>query len=166
MGRSWGAAWPYRAMNISNISECVRFKPPRPAMRNLRATEGMRSKTVTTAPPALSTSAAIRPAGPAPITAMVGRVVRMAPVSWRSERGASALSFSGPLAYCSAMLRLTEIKLPLDHGPDALKNAVLKRLRVPARDLKDYTVFKRGADARKRSAIVYVYIVDADVENE
>ena len=64
------------------------------------------------------------------------------------------------------MLRLSEIKLPLDHGPDALKGAILKRLRVPAPALKSFAVFKRGADARKRSAILYVYIVDVEVENE
>ena len=64
------------------------------------------------------------------------------------------------------MLRLSEIKLPLDHGPEALKNAVLKRLRVPAHALKSFAVFKRGADARKKSAIQFVYIVDADVEDE
>jgi len=64
------------------------------------------------------------------------------------------------------MLRLSEIKLPLDHGPEALKSAVLKRLRVPAHALKSFSVFKRGADARKKSAIQFVYIVDADVEDE
>ncbi len=64
------------------------------------------------------------------------------------------------------MLRLTEIKLPLDHGPEALKGAVLKRLRLPARELKSFSVFKRGHDARKKSAILFVYIVDAELENE
>ncbi len=64
------------------------------------------------------------------------------------------------------MLRIGEIKLPLDHGPDALKPALLKRLRGPAAELKRFTVFKRGHDARKKSAIVYVYIVDAEVQDE
>ncbi len=64
------------------------------------------------------------------------------------------------------MLRLTEIKLPLDHGPEALKGAVLKRLRIPAQALKRFSIFKRGHDARKKSAILFVYIVDAEVENE
>jgi len=90
----------------------------------------------------------------------------MAPVSGGAAPGASALPLGGALAYLSAMLRLTEIKLPLDHGPDALKGAVLKRLRVAARALKSFAVFKRGADARKKSAIQYVYIVDAEVEDE
>ena len=33
------------------------------------------------------------------------------------------------------MLRLTELKLPLDHAPDALRDAVLARLGIPADDL-------------------------------
>ncbi|MBL6854444.1 MAG: NAD(P)/FAD-dependent oxidoreductase [Alphaproteobacteria bacterium] len=64
------------------------------------------------------------------------------------------------------MLRVSEIKLPLDHGPEALKSTLLKKLRLSAKDLKDFTVFKRGVDARKKSAIQYVYIVDAEVADE
>ncbi|MHB1915485.1 MAG: NAD(P)/FAD-dependent oxidoreductase [Acidiferrobacteraceae bacterium] len=64
------------------------------------------------------------------------------------------------------MLRLTEIKLPLDHPDAALKGAVLQRLGVPARELLGYTVFRRGFDARKKSDIHFVYTIDAGVENE
>ncbi len=64
------------------------------------------------------------------------------------------------------MLRVSEIKLPLDHGPEALKSALLKKLRVTARELVSLTVFKRGVDARKKSAIMYTYIVDAEVTDE
>ena len=58
------------------------------------------------------------------------------------------------------MLRLTDIKLPLDHGPDALKAAILRKLKLPASALKHFQVFKRGHDARSRSAITYIYTVD------
>ena len=64
------------------------------------------------------------------------------------------------------MLRVSEIKLPLDHGPDALKSTLLKKLRVSAKELVRFTVFKRGVDARKKSAILYAYIVDAEVVDE
>jgi uncharacterized protein len=64
------------------------------------------------------------------------------------------------------MLRVSEIKLPLNHGPDALKSALLKKLRVSAKELTSFTVFKRGVDARKKSAILYAYIVDAEVADE
>src|ERR1700742_2966472 len=64
------------------------------------------------------------------------------------------------------MLRVSEIKLPLDHGADALKSALLKKLRVSAKELTHFAVFKRGVDARKKSAIVYAYIVDTEVADE
>ena len=64
------------------------------------------------------------------------------------------------------MLRLTEINLPLDHGPDALRGAVLSRLGVPARDLVGYTVFRRAHDARKKSAIALIYAIDVTVRDE
>jgi hypothetical protein len=56
-------------MNASKFSLWVRFNPPRPASMNLRPTDGMRSWIVTCAPPVAAISAAIRPAGPPPITA-------------------------------------------------------------------------------------------------
>ncbi len=64
------------------------------------------------------------------------------------------------------MLRLTEIKLPLDHPEGALKDAVVKRLRIPAAELLAVTVFRRGFDARKTSAIHLIYTLDVEVKNE
>jgi uncharacterized FAD-dependent dehydrogenase len=64
------------------------------------------------------------------------------------------------------MLRLTEIRLPLDHPADDIKTAILKRLGIAASELLEYTLFRRGYDARKRNAIVLVYSVDVDVKNE
>jgi uncharacterized FAD-dependent dehydrogenase len=61
------------------------------------------------------------------------------------------------------MLRLTDIKLPLDHGPDALKAAILRKLKLPASALKSFRIFKRGHDARSRSAILYIYTVDVEL---
>jgi uncharacterized FAD-dependent dehydrogenase len=64
------------------------------------------------------------------------------------------------------MLRLTDIKLPLDHPPEALRAAILKRLKIDAAALKAFHVFKRGQDARKQSAIAYIYTVDVEVADE
>ncbi|MES2355282.1 MAG: NAD(P)/FAD-dependent oxidoreductase [Pseudomonadota bacterium] len=64
------------------------------------------------------------------------------------------------------MLRLTEIKLPLDHAEGDIKAAILKRLDITAEDLVSYTVFRRGHDARKRSAILLIYSLDVEVKNE
>ena len=47
------------------------------------------------------------------------------------------------------MLRLTEIKLPLNHTPEELPAAILKKLGVPAGDVNGFTIFLRSYDARK-----------------
>jgi uncharacterized protein len=64
------------------------------------------------------------------------------------------------------MLRLTELKLPLDHPPDALRAAVLVRLGIQADDLRHLSIARRGYDARRRSAISLVYAVDIVVRDE
>jgi uncharacterized protein len=57
------------------------------------------------------------------------------------------------------MLRLTEIKLPLDHAENALQAALLHALDITPAELLSFTVFKRSFDARK-AVIMQVYIVD------
>ena len=64
------------------------------------------------------------------------------------------------------MLRLTEVRLPLDHAQDALPAAILKRLDISADELLSYKVFRRAYDARKKSNIVLTYTVDVEVNQE
>lgn len=64
------------------------------------------------------------------------------------------------------MLRIQELKLPLDHPEPALRQAILKRLGVSDQNLVSFTVFKRAYDARKTSAIQLIYTIDADVKDE
>ena len=56
------------------------------------------------------------------------------------------------------MLRLTEIKLPLDHPELDLKTAILKKLQIQPEELVDFSVFKRSYDARKKHDIHLVSI--------
>ncbi len=64
------------------------------------------------------------------------------------------------------MLRLTELRLPIDHDAEALRAAIVARLRLRAAELLSFAVFRRGADARRRSAIVFTYTVDCEVADE
>ena len=64
------------------------------------------------------------------------------------------------------MIRLTELKLPLDHAEGALGAAILARLGIGADALESFSIFRRAHDARKRSAIALIYSVDAQVKNE
>ena len=61
------------------------------------------------------------------------------------------------------MLRLTELKLPLDHPPEALAQAAEARLAAAPLSVH---VFRRGYDARKRSAIHLIYTLDVAVADE
>ena len=64
------------------------------------------------------------------------------------------------------MLRITEIKLPLDHPEDALKTAILKKLQIKSEELISYSIFKRSYDARKKTDIYLVYIVDIETTHD
>ena len=61
------------------------------------------------------------------------------------------------------MLRITELRLPLGHAEDALRPAVLARLRLADAELRRHTVFKRAYDARKKAAVVLIYTVDCEL---
>ena len=64
------------------------------------------------------------------------------------------------------MLRITELRLPLEHDAHALRRAIVARLGVADADLTAFTVFKRSYDARKRAAIVLIYTVDCELRDE
>ena len=64
------------------------------------------------------------------------------------------------------MLRLTEIKLPLDHGEADVRKAICRYLAIPADALIRYAIFRRGVDARKPQAIVFIYTLDLEVADE
>jgi uncharacterized FAD-dependent dehydrogenase len=64
------------------------------------------------------------------------------------------------------MLRLTSLRLPIDHAPDDLRAAIIRQLGIAPRALKSFTVVKRGQDARNQRKIFYVYTLDVAVEDE
>jgi hypothetical protein len=64
------------------------------------------------------------------------------------------------------MLRLNQIKLPLDHTKEVLAKAILAKLGIKAAELLEYRIFRQAVDARKKGAIHLVYSVDVDIKNE
>ncbi len=64
------------------------------------------------------------------------------------------------------MLRLTEIRLALDHPENALKAAILRTLGISEPELLGYCIRRRGYDARKSGEVVFVYTLDAEVRDE
>lgn len=66
-----------------------------------------------------------------------------------------------------AMLRITELKLPLDHPEDALRPAIVQRLGITDEQLLGFTLFKRSYDARKKnSELLFIYTIDLETSNE
>ena len=61
------------------------------------------------------------------------------------------------------MLRLTNVKLPLDHSSSALKQEVIRKLELQEGELLDFTVFKRSYDARKSDDIFLIYSLDVEL---
>ena len=63
-------------------------------------------------------------------------------------------------------MRLTELKLPLDHTEAELRAAILRRLGIAADELLGYSIFRRSHDARKPAAIVFIYTLDVELRHE
>ena len=64
------------------------------------------------------------------------------------------------------MLRLTDIKLALDHDEHALEAAILNKLNIDKRDLISFDLFKRGYDARNNRNILLIYTLDVEVKQQ
>ena len=64
------------------------------------------------------------------------------------------------------MLRITELRLPLNHDEAALRPAIVAKLGIADAQLKHYTVFKRSYDARKKTAMVLIYTIDCELATD
>ncbi|MCD5987865.1 NAD(P)/FAD-dependent oxidoreductase [Pseudomonas sp. CDFA 553] len=65
------------------------------------------------------------------------------------------------------MLRITELKLPIDHPDEDLRPALLQRLGIASDELLEFTLFKRSYDARKKSSeLCFIYTIDFEVRDE
>ena len=66
------------------------------------------------------------------------------------------------------MIRLNNIKLPLDHNDQALTQVILSTLKISPEQLLSFNVFRRGYDARKKANIFLIYTLDVEttIENE
>ncbi len=69
------------------------------------------------------------------------------------------------------MIRLTEIKLPLNHAPEELTTAITTKLKISAEQMASFVMFKRGYDARNKRNIQLIYtlditLTDSDLTND
>src|SRR6185369_7850194 len=64
------------------------------------------------------------------------------------------------------MLRLNEVKLPLNHTDAELKQAILERLHIDEATLLGFTIHKRSYDARKKAHISLIYSLDLETSDD
>ena len=60
------------------------------------------------------------------------------------------------------MIRITELKLPLDHDEHALPALIVKTLGITSAELISHTIYKRSYDARMKKLLL-VYICDVNL---
>ncbi|MDO9024954.1 MAG: hypothetical protein Q7U61_10135, partial [Zwartia sp.] len=58
---------------------------------------------------------------------------------------------------------MTELRLPLEHTEQELRAAIIERLAIAPAELLSFEIFKRSHDARKKSALSFIYTVDVHV---
>ena len=61
------------------------------------------------------------------------------------------------------MLRITELKLPLNHVEGDLSAALVARLEIKPEALLSFITFRRGYDSRKKADVQLVYTIDVEV---
>ena len=64
------------------------------------------------------------------------------------------------------MLRITELKLPLNHTQEDLSKAITTLLSIEESQLDSFSIFKRGYDARKKKDIQLVYQLDVSLDEK
>ena len=63
------------------------------------------------------------------------------------------------------MIRINQIKLPIDHTQGQLKNKIKKILKLRSDDFS-YKILKKSIDARKKPELFYIYSVLVETDNE
>ncbi len=64
------------------------------------------------------------------------------------------------------MLRVNQVTLRTDHGPEQLKHRTAEVLRIPAEDILSLEIRRRSVDARKKPDVFYSYALDVTVRDE
>lgn len=64
-----------------------------------------------------------------------------------------------------AMIRISQLKLPVTHTEEQLKEKLARELRIPVGQIRHYEIRKRSVDARKEE-IKYVYQIDVETAQE
>lgn len=61
------------------------------------------------------------------------------------------------------MVRISQIKLGIEHTEEDLKKSIAKALNIPVKNLPQYNIVKRSIDARKKDDIKYSYTIEIEL---
>ena len=64
------------------------------------------------------------------------------------------------------MIRINQLKLPVDHTEEALWSKAAKTLKLPVKEIESLKIIKQSVDARKKEELHFTYTVDVKVPNE
>lgn len=64
------------------------------------------------------------------------------------------------------MIRISQIKLPVTHTEEMLKEQICRQLKIAVSDLISYEIVKRSVDARKKPSLFFVYTIDVSCVRE
>lgn len=64
------------------------------------------------------------------------------------------------------MIRILQLKLPVEHTEEELKSKIIKTLRIRPEELKEWQIVRRSIDARKKDALSFVYQIDVKTSKE
>ena len=62
------------------------------------------------------------------------------------------------------MIRVSELKLPLDYTEDDVKTAAAKFMKIRPADIRSVSLFRRSIDSRRKDNVHFVLTVDCDVQ--
>ncbi|MBQ4179617.1 MAG: hypothetical protein II615_02515, partial [Ruminococcus sp.] len=61
------------------------------------------------------------------------------------------------------MIRINNVKIPLDYDRETLLKAAAKELRVEPKAIRSVSLFRRSVDARKKEQLHFICTLDAEV---
>ena len=64
------------------------------------------------------------------------------------------------------MIRISQLKLPVEHSQEALLKKAAKTLRLAPEEIRELKIIKQSLDARKKPELYYSYTVDVKTEKE
>ena len=64
------------------------------------------------------------------------------------------------------MIRISQMKMPISHGPEELPAKAAGMLHIKRTDILSWKIIRKSVDARKKPDIYFIYTIDLEVRDE